>query len=82
MTEAQKVGFIGLGNMGGRMTRCIVDGGREVLGFDMLASNIENSGATAASDAAQVARDSDVILMSLPDSKVVEKVVLGDEGFI
>ncbi|MDJ1657144.1 NAD(P)-binding domain-containing protein, partial [Raoultella sp. Ech2A] len=30
----KKLGFIGLGNMGGRMTRCLVDAGIEMLGFD------------------------------------------------
>ena len=33
MTEL-RIGFIGLGNMGGRMTGCITETGREVLGFD------------------------------------------------
>lgn len=29
------VGFIGLGNMGGRMSRCIVRAGGAVLGYDL-----------------------------------------------
>jgi 3-hydroxyisobutyrate dehydrogenase len=74
------VGFIGLGNMGGRMTRRIVDAGIEVLGFDAKTDNIAPSGATAAESAAAVARKSDVVFLSLPESKIVEAVVLGSDG--
>jgi 3-hydroxyisobutyrate dehydrogenase len=76
----KRVGFIGLGNMGGRMTRCIVDAGREVLGYDPRVEMIETSGAIAAASAAAVAEGSDVVLLSLPDSDVVEAVVFGAGG--
>ncbi len=81
MSEA-RVGFIGLGNMGGRMTGCIVRAGREVLGFDAKTENIGLAGATAAGSAGAVADNSDVVLLSLPDSKVVEAVMLGDDGVL
>ncbi|MDF1480008.1 NAD(P)-dependent oxidoreductase [Leifsonia sp. H3M29-4] len=74
------IGFIGLGNMGGRMTRRIVDAGIEVLGFDARAESIAAAGAVAASSAAEVAEHSDIVFLSLPDSHVVEAVVLGDGG--
>jgi len=75
-----RIGFVGLGNMGGRMTRCIVDAGRVVVGYDPRTEIIEQSGATAASSPAAVAEQSDVVLLSLPDSHVVEAVVLGPGG--
>ena len=74
------IGFIGLGNMGGRMTRRIVDAGVEVLGFDARTENISPTGASAATSAAEVADRSDIVFLSLPDSHVVEAVVLGDGG--
>lgn len=77
----QTIGFIGLGNMGGRMTRRIVDGGVPVLGFDMNRDAVVAAGATPAESAVQVVAESDIVLLSLPDSKVVEKVVL-DDAFI
>lgn len=77
-----RIGFIGLGNMGGRMTGCIVRSGRPVLGFDAKAANIEASGAAPAESAAAVAEQSDVLLLSLPDSRVVEAVLLGDDGVL
>jgi len=77
-----RIGFIGLGNMGGRMTRRIVDGGVPVLGFDMNRAAVEGAGATLADSGTDLLGATDVVFLSLPDSKVVEKVVLGDEGFI
>ncbi|MET0451650.1 MAG: NAD(P)-dependent oxidoreductase [Mycobacterium sp.] len=77
-----KIGFIGLGNMGGRMTGCIVRAGVEVLGFDSRAGAAEEVGATAAPTAAAVVAGCDVVLMSLPDSKVVETVVYSDPAFL
>ncbi|MBX6722040.1 MAG: NAD(P)-binding domain-containing protein, partial [Dactylosporangium sp.] len=72
-----RIGFIGLGNMGGRITRRLVDAGRPVLGFDVNPEAAARAGATPAASIAEVARGSDVILMSLPDSDVVAAVVDG-----
>lgn len=74
------IGFVGLGNMGSRMAANIVKKGTPVLGFDRAPGIAERIGATPAPDAAAVARESDIILLSLPDSSVVEAVVLGAEG--
>jgi 3-hydroxyisobutyrate dehydrogenase-like beta-hydroxyacid dehydrogenase len=80
--SGRRVGFIGLGNMGGRITRRIVGGGHPVLGFDLDATRAPAAGATAAATIAQVVAESDVVLLSLPDSKAVEAVVLGDSGIL
>lgn len=74
------IGFIGLGNMGGRMTRRLVDAGIDVLGFDAKTDNIAPSGARPATSAAELAATSDVVFLSLPDSKIVEAVVRGADG--
>ncbi len=79
---ADRIGFIGLGNMGGRMTRRIVDGGVAVQGFDMQRAAVEAAGASPLGSAVEVAEQSDVVFLSLPDSKVVERVLLADEAFI
>ena len=71
------VGFVGLGNMGGRMTRRLVDAGIEVIGFDPRPGAAEECGATPAGGLAEVARRAVVVLLSLPDSHVVEPVVRG-----
>ncbi|MET4639249.1 NAD(P)-dependent oxidoreductase [Mycetocola sp. 2940] len=77
-----RIGFIGLGNMGGRMTRRIVDGGTDVLGFDMNSAAVTDAGAVPAASGRAVLESTDIVFLSLPDSRVVEKVVLGDPDFI
>ncbi|MFI5953941.1 NAD(P)-dependent oxidoreductase [Cryptosporangium sp. NPDC051539] len=77
-----KIGFIGLGNMGGRMTACLVRAGREVVGFDVRDGLAQSVGATPAASPAGVMDGADVVLLSLPDSTVVESVVLGESGIL
>jgi 3-hydroxyisobutyrate dehydrogenase len=77
-----RVGFVGLGNMGGRITRRIVESGQPVLGFDLDVTRAEAAGATAAASVAEVVEGSDVVLLSLPDSRAVEAVVLGEDGIL
>jgi len=76
------VGFVGLGNMGGRITRRIVAAGHTVIGYDVDPARAGEAGATAAVSPGAVAEAAEVVLLSLPDSPVVEAVVLGDEGIL
>jgi len=69
------VGIVGLGNMGGRIARRLVDGGEDVVGFDLDAARAADAGARAAGSLAEVAGAADVVLLSLPDSKAIEAVV-------
>lgn len=82
MTGERTVGFVGLGNMGGRMARRLVDAGIEVVGFDPRADAAAACGARPAESPADVARGAAVVLMSLPDSHVVEPVVRGPDGLL
>jgi 3-hydroxyisobutyrate dehydrogenase len=77
-----RIGFIGLGNMGGRMTRRLVDAGIEVLGYDAAPERAQAAGARAAGSVREVVDHADVVLLSLPDSKVVESVVEGNDGIL
>jgi 3-hydroxyisobutyrate dehydrogenase len=76
------IGFVGLGNMGGRIARRLVDAGFVVLGSDAVPGRAEACGAQAARSLAEVAEQSNIVLMSLPDSHVVEAVVEGKEGLL
>lgn len=76
------IGFVGLGNMGGRMTRCLVDSGLSVLGYDTDPQRVQAAGAQLAASIREIADKADVILLSLPDSKVVEAVVEGVDGLL
>lgn len=82
----EKIGFIGLGNMGNPMCGRLLDGGLEVRVYDADAGALERmceAGAARAgspADVANVASGMDAVLLSLPNSEVVEEVVLGDGG--
>ena len=80
--NTRQLGFIGLGNMGGRMTRRLVDAGIEVLGFDTVADRAAACGARAAASVKETVAFADVVLLSLPDSHVVEAVVEGADGVL
>jgi 3-hydroxyisobutyrate dehydrogenase len=74
------VGVVGLGNMGGRIARRLVDGGEDVLGFDLDAARAADAGARAAGSLSELAGAADVVLLSLPDSPAIEAVVAAIEG--
>jgi 3-hydroxyisobutyrate dehydrogenase len=71
------LGFVGLGNMGGRIARRLIAAGHAVLGYDTDPARAAACGASAARSVAEVAQTADTILLSLPDSNVVEAVVEG-----
>jgi 3-hydroxyisobutyrate dehydrogenase-like beta-hydroxyacid dehydrogenase len=75
-------GLIGLGNMGGRIARRIRDAGVPVRGFDVSAEQAREAGVDVAASIAELAEAVDVVLLSLPDSTVIEQVVLGDGGLL
>ena len=77
-----RLGFIGLGNMGGRMTRRLVEGGMPVIGYDRDEGAASRFGATKAGSVRAVMEQADIVLLSLPDSAVIEKVVEGEDGIL
>lgn len=79
---AKTIGFIGLGNMGGRMARRLVGAGHDVLGFDTSPDAAGAAGARKAASICEVVEGAGIVLMSLPDSNVVEKVVEGPDGVL
>jgi 3-hydroxyisobutyrate dehydrogenase-like beta-hydroxyacid dehydrogenase len=76
------VGMVGTGNMGGRMTRRLVDAGHEVLAVDADPARISATGATAAASLAELSAACDVIMLSLPDSSVIETVIRRPGGLL
>lgn len=80
MTESvagRQVGFVGLGNMGGRMTRRLVGAGVRVVGYDTRSGQAASVGADPAVALGDVCDGTEVVLLSLPDSRAVEAVVFG-----
>ncbi|WJG10979.1 3-hydroxyisobutyrate dehydrogenase [Aliiglaciecola sp. LCG003] len=77
-----KIGFIGLGNMGGPMAANLLAGGHQVTVFDLSASAMQTlakKGAALATSAAEVARDADFVISMLPAGKHVEALYLDPE---
>lgn len=76
-----RIGFIGLGNMGTPMSRRLVEAGYSVAGTDLAAANRQRfaeAGGTAVETASEVAAGCDVLILMLPNSDVVEAVLLDD----
>jgi 3-hydroxyisobutyrate dehydrogenase len=79
MTE-QSIGVIGCGNMGGRIARRLVETGADVVGYDSDPAQLERFGIPPASSISELVRGRAVVFCSLPNSRIVESVVLGPDG--
>ena len=80
-----KLGLIGLGNIGEPVCRQLIGAGYEVSVFDANGEAVARLGDTEAEPASSpkaLASVADVVLLSLPNSAVVEEVVLGEDGLI
>ena len=76
-----KIGFIGVGNMGGPMARNLIKAGHDVTAFDLseaLLAQIEKDGATVASSAGDAVRDADIVVTMLPAGTHVQSVYFND----
>ena len=67
-----KIGFIGLGNMGGPMAANLAKAGHDVTGFDTAEVSIE--GVTTVASAAEAAKGADVVITMLPNGKILRAV--------
>jgi 3-hydroxyisobutyrate dehydrogenase len=79
----KRVGFIGLGNMGGPMCGHLVKAGFSVRAFDVDAaalSRLVEAGAEAASSAADCASGAEALITMLPAPPHVESVLLGADS--
>ena len=81
-----KVGFIGVGNMGGPMCRNIIKrSNHQVTVFDLNPAALKTCtdlGGTAAKSVADATKGADVVMTSLPMPRDVEKVAMGDGGIL
>lgn len=78
-----KVGFIGVGHMGGPMCKNIIRGGHDVTVYDLDQDAIAactELGAAQGASASDVAAQVEVVMTSLPMPRDVEAVALGPNG--
>ena len=80
-----KVGFVGLGRMGGGMARRLIDAGHEVCVFDMFAKAAEPlaaAGAKVAASVADLAKHGEVVVSMLVEDAAIAEVALGANGLV
>ena len=67
-----KIGFIGLGNMGGPMARNLAQAGHTVTGFDV--APFDSTGFTVAASAREAATGAEIVVTMLPDGDILRAV--------
>jgi len=78
-----KLGFIGLGNMGSRIARRLVDHGYQLSVYDkdpVQVEGIAQQGAVVAKNILQLARTAEVLLSCLTNDEAVRSVYEGPQG--
>jgi 3-hydroxyisobutyrate dehydrogenase-like beta-hydroxyacid dehydrogenase len=84
-TTATKIGFVGLGRMGGTMAARLLTAGYPLYGEDRTraqAQELTHSGLRWRDTPRAVAEAADVVFTSLPDDGVLEVVASGPDGIL
>ncbi len=80
-----RIGFLGLGAMGGAMVARLAESGYVVTGYDVSAARADaaaKAGVTVAKSPRAVAEAADVVLSSLPNPAAVRAAYLGPDGAV
>lgn len=81
----KKVGFIGVGKMGRYMAENLLDSGYELTVYDTkseAAKPLSERGAVVAASIQELGMQHEVVITMVPNSSIVESVVLGDGGLL
>lgn len=80
------IGFIGLGLMGGNMVENLQKRGYELVVMDLnkdaVQTVLDRGNAKAATSPKELAEASDIVMLCLTTSEVVEKLIYGDNGIL
>ena len=80
-----KIGFIGLGNVGGKLAGSLLRNNFDLTVRDLdesLTNSLKDLGAKVAKSPKELAEQSDLIITSLPSPKVSAEVMEADDGII
>ena len=80
-----KIGFIGLGNVGGKLARSLLRNKFDLTVRDLdenLTNEFKNLGAKVASSARELAKQVDLIITCLPSPKICADVMEGENGVL
>jgi len=81
--ENTRLGFLGIGNMGSRIAKRLLDHGYQLIAYNRsrkAAEALVKYGATVADSIAELASEADVILSSLTNDDAVKSVYTNPEG--
>lgn len=83
----KKIGFVGLGRMGGNMARCLNDKGYNVaavfdINAEVTSALAEEVGATACESLAAVTAGADIILTIVTNDAAMEAIYFGDNNLL
>ncbi|PYR69737.1 MAG: NAD(P)-dependent oxidoreductase, partial [Acidobacteria bacterium] len=79
------LGYIGLGAMGSRMAARLIDKGHTVTGYNRTKSKAQwliDRGMKWGETPRKVAESADMIFVMVTDSKALDGVAIGSDGFI
>ncbi len=82
-SKSRRIGFIGLGNMGGPMAHNLLQAGFDVVGFDLSEHNLtrlREQGGVVATSISAVAEDAEIVITMLPAGTHVRSVLSGEAG--
>lgn len=77
------IGFIGLGIMGKPMARHLIEAGYNTYLYDLnrdTVNELAEKGGVPCLSIQEVAKNADIIITMLPNAKIVEEVLFGDDG--
>src|ERR1035441_7034684 len=79
----QGIGFVGVGRMGGRMARRLINDGYQLTVYDTSEAAVAplvELGAKRADSPAAVASEAQIVFASVPTPPIVEAIALGPKG--
>src|SRR3954452_24933874 len=82
---SERIGYVGLGNLGVHLAMSLVKAGHDVVVTDLrrdLGDRLVEAGAAWADSAAAVAAQSSVVFTCLPSPAAVDAVVCGPGGIL
>ncbi|WP_018697708.1 3-hydroxyisobutyrate dehydrogenase [Amorphus coralli] len=80
-----RIGFIGLGNMGGPMAANLIKAGHDVIGLDLdeaALARFTDAGGRKAASLVDLASEADAVITMLPAGQHVRSTYLGDDGVV
>jgi 3-hydroxyisobutyrate dehydrogenase-like beta-hydroxyacid dehydrogenase len=85
MTDRLRIGWIGLGNMGGRMAPRLIAAGHDLAVFDIdvrRSHALAEAGAIAVGSPEEAAEGRDLVISMIPNDAVLHDIVAGPKGVL